>query len=233
MSRWFPTASADGSSERIPWECYEVLNFRTTKSSGKNRQCRSSSQRNYQPQASLTAREDGGKKMSFGKLKKKQLGTTNDNELVIRALGLIWGPGSRSRILECSDELPEVLLLPPAYDYDAPIDEYGLAFPPAPMPLAAWPLSFSLSQDVFLRKQTEEKTDDEEEYKKIRKGIKKFAEKKKWGSFELIATSYIVGMLQQSNGKIMNFFRDKFLSSYLAGLLLKKSDFDCGKLTSS
>ncbi|KAF9590274.1 hypothetical protein IFM89_032282 [Coptis chinensis] len=86
--------------------------------------------------------------------------------------------------------------------------------------------------EVFLRKQTEEKANDEEEYKRIRKGIKKFAEERKWRSFELIATSYIVGMLQQSNGKIMNFFRDKFLSSYLAGLLLKKSDFDCGKLTS-
>ncbi|KAF9608003.1 hypothetical protein IFM89_004884 [Coptis chinensis] len=87
--------------------------------------------------------------------------------------------------------------------------------------------------EVFPRKQTKEKTDDEEEYKRMRKGIKKFAKERKWRSFELIATSYIVGMLQQSNGNIMNFFRDKFLSSYLAGLLLKKSDFDCGKLTSS
>ncbi|KAF9621354.1 hypothetical protein IFM89_020013 [Coptis chinensis] len=47
--------------------------------------------------------------------------------------------------------------------------------------------------EVFPRKQTKEKTDDEEEYKRMRKGIKKFAKERKWRSFELIATSYIVG----------------------------------------
>ncbi|KAF9608856.1 hypothetical protein IFM89_011894 [Coptis chinensis] len=48
MSRWFPTASAHGSSERIPWNNKE---FR------QELPMLSSSQRNYQPQASLTARE--------------------------------------------------------------------------------------------------------------------------------------------------------------------------------
>ncbi|CAL8998366.1 unnamed protein product, partial [Prunus brigantina] len=41
------------------------------------------------------------------------------------------------------------------------------------------------------------------------------------------------GRITESNGKFMNFFRDKCLSPILAGLLLKKADFDCGKLSIS
>ncbi|CAB4301259.1 unnamed protein product [Prunus armeniaca] len=41
------------------------------------------------------------------------------------------------------------------------------------------------------------------------------------------------GRITESNGKIMNFFGDKCLSLILAGLLLKKADFDCGKLSIS
>ena len=40
-------------------------------------------------------------------------------------------------------------------------------------------------------------------------GLKKYAKERKWRSIELISTAYIVGFIQQSNGKIMNFLRDK------------------------
>ncbi|KAL6270852.1 hypothetical protein ACE6H2_027763 [Prunus campanulata] len=72
-----------------------------------------------------------------------------------------------------------------------------------------------------------------EEYERIEMGLNKYANERRWRSFDLISTSYVVGFLQESNGKFMNFFRDKFLSPILAGLLLKKSDFDCGKLSIS
>ncbi|KAL5791226.1 hypothetical protein ACOSQ2_006114 [Xanthoceras sorbifolium] len=69
--------------------------------------------------------------------------------------------------------------------------------------------------------------------KRIEMGLNKFAKERRWRSFELISTSYMVGYIQQSEGKIWNLLRDKVLSAYLAGLLMKTSDFDCGKLTST
>ncbi|KAK0581799.1 hypothetical protein LWI29_018161 [Acer saccharum] len=68
-------------------------------------------------------------------------------------------------------------------------------------------------------------------FKRIEMGLKKFGKERRWRSFELISTAYMVGYIQQSKGKIMNFLRDNILASYLAGLLMKRSDFDCGKLT--
>ncbi|KAF9590273.1 hypothetical protein IFM89_032281 [Coptis chinensis] len=84
--------------------------------------------------------------------------------------------------------------------------------------------------EVFSRKQSGEITNEEEEYTSIRKGLEKFAKERKWRSFELVTTAYMVGMIQQSSWKVINLFRDKVLSSYLVGLLLKKADFDCEKL---
>ncbi|XVF67959.1 hypothetical protein PTKIN_Ptkin10aG0164000 [Pterospermum kingtungense] len=74
------------------------------------------------------------------------------------------------------------------------------------------------------------KVDDEEEYKRIEMGLKKFGQERRWRSFDLVSTAYMVGFIQQNNGKIMNFLRDKFLSRYISGLLLSKADFDCGML---
>ncbi|KAF8405448.1 hypothetical protein HHK36_010354 [Tetracentron sinense] len=74
---------------------------------------------------------------------------------------------------------------------------------------------------------------EEEEYNMIKKGLEKFAKERRWRSFELISTAYMVGFIQQSQGKMMNLIRDKWLSAFLAGLLLKRADFDCGKLSFS
>ncbi|KAF5201864.1 Fad-dependent urate hydroxylase [Thalictrum thalictroides] len=93
-------------------------------------------------------------------------------------------------------------------------------------------LARHLSQ-IFSRKRTEEIRNEKEEYSRIKKSIKKFADERKWRSFELMVTAYMVGMIKQSSGKFINLFRDKILSSYLTGLLLKRADFDCGKITSS
>ncbi|KAL5714896.1 hypothetical protein ACHQM5_016798 [Ranunculus cassubicifolius] len=85
--------------------------------------------------------------------------------------------------------------------------------------------------EVFLTKETKENVDEEEEYMRIEKALKKFADERKWRSLRLIATAYMVGRMQQSSGKVINFLRDKVLSPYLAGMLLSIADFDCGKLT--
>ncbi|TXG64862.1 hypothetical protein EZV62_011856 [Acer yangbiense] len=68
-------------------------------------------------------------------------------------------------------------------------------------------------------------------FERIEMGLKKFGKERRWRSIDLISTAYMIGYIQESEGKIMNFLRDKILTSYLAGLLMKKSDFDCGKLT--
>ena len=56
---------------------------------------------------------------------------------------------------------------------------------------------------------------------------------RKWGSSELISTTYIIGFTRQINDKIMAFLRDKILATSLASLQLMKANFDCGKLRNS
>lgn len=71
---------------------------------------------------------------------------------------------------------------------------------------------------------------DEEEYVRIKKGLDKYAKERRWRSFSLISTAYLVGYIQQSDGKIMNFLREKWLFKYTAAAFLRQADFDCGKL---
>ena len=80
--------------------------------------------------------------------------------------------------------------------------------------------------EAFSKKPKEE----EEEYKRIEESLKKYANERKWRCIYLITASYIVGYIQQSSSKIVNFFRDKILATFLAVQLLKKSNFDCGQL---
>ncbi|KAL0348515.1 UNVERIFIED_CONTAM: Monooxygenase 2 [Sesamum angustifolium] len=73
----------------------------------------------------------------------------------------------------------------------------------------------------------------ENEHWRIQKGLEKFARERRWRSFDLISTSYMVGFMQQCDGVVMNFVRDKIVAKFMAGTLLKKAGFDCGKLTFS
>ena len=90
---------------------------------------------------------------------------------------------------------------------------------------------------ALLKEQSEEtkgKGDRErEEYKRIEMGLKKYAKERRWRSIDLISTAYIVGFVQQGDGKVTTFFRDNILAAFLAGLVLKRADFDCGKLSFS
>ncbi|KAK6120863.1 hypothetical protein DH2020_045390 [Rehmannia glutinosa] len=76
-------------------------------------------------------------------------------------------------------------------------------------------------------------TDEENEHWRIEEALEKFARERRWRNFDLISTSYVVGFMQQSDGVVMNFLRDKIMAKYLAGLLLKKAKFDCGKFVGS
>ncbi|XP_062024697.1 monooxygenase 3-like [Rosa rugosa] len=71
-----------------------------------------------------------------------------------------------------------------------------------------------------------------EECKRIEMGLRNYASERKWRSIDLIITSYVFYLIQEIDGKIISFLRNKFFSPILPGLLLKKADFDCGKLKS-
>lgn len=75
-----------------------------------------------------------------------------------------------------------------------------------------------------------ENNKQEEEFIRIDMGLRKYAKERRMRSFELISTSYLVGVMQQSDGKIMTWLRDECLASFLASLLLKRAEYDCGKL---
>ncbi|XP_030943137.1 monooxygenase 2-like isoform X2 [Quercus lobata] len=79
-----------------------------------------------------------------------------------------------------------------------------------------------------------EKVDSEsEQYKKIEMGLKNYAKERRWRSIVLISTAYVVGFFQQGDGKLTTFLRDKLLAAFLSSLLLKRADYDCGKLNIS
>ncbi|KAF7847219.1 hypothetical protein BT93_L3182 [Corymbia citriodora subsp. variegata] len=73
----------------------------------------------------------------------------------------------------------------------------------------------------------------EEEYKRIVRGLQSYAKERRWRAFELISTGYLLGYIQQSNGRVLNFLRDRVLATFLAGLPLKMASYDCGKLRAS
>uniref|UniRef100_A0A6N2LJH9 FAD-binding domain-containing protein n=1 Tax=Salix viminalis TaxID=40686 RepID=A0A6N2LJH9_SALVM len=91
-------------------------------------------------------------------------------------------------------------------------------------------LARCLAEALNKKVSAETKDREKEEYKRIEMGLKKYAKERRWRSFELISTSYVVGAVQQGQGKIMNFLRDAIMVKFLAKLLLRKADFDCGKL---
>jgi len=60
--------------------------------------------------------------------------------------------------------------------------------------------------------------------------LNKYAKERRWRSVELITTAYMVGFFQQADGKVIYLLRDKLFAAYLAGVLLRRADFDCWKL---
>ncbi|XP_058090830.1 monooxygenase 2-like [Magnolia sinica] len=65
---------------------------------------------------------------------------------------------------------------------------------------------------------------------RISRGLEKYAKERRCRGFDLIPTGYVLGFIQQSNGVVMSFLRDKCLAGFMAGMYLNKADFDCGTL---
>ncbi|KAK4726111.1 hypothetical protein R3W88_031028 [Solanum pinnatisectum] len=72
--------------------------------------------------------------------------------------------------------------------------------------------------------------DDDQLCKIIEVGLEKYAKERKWRIFNLISTSYLVGLAQESNGKVISYLREKFLAQFTIETMVKMGDFDCGKL---
>ncbi|XP_072955965.1 monooxygenase 2-like [Typha angustifolia] len=70
----------------------------------------------------------------------------------------------------------------------------------------------------------------QDECDRIKQGLDKYAKNRRWRSFQLVATAYVVGFIQQSNGVVISFLRDKLLSNLMSKMLLNISNYDCGKL---
>ncbi|KAH7848590.1 hypothetical protein Vadar_004857 [Vaccinium darrowii] len=84
--------------------------------------------------------------------------------------------------------------------------------------------------EALLKKPTNGIQNEEEEFGRIKKGLEKFAKERRWRSFSLISASYVVGFIQERDGKMMNFLREKFLSRFTVSSMRKMADFHCGEL---
>lgn len=73
---------------------------------------------------------------------------------------------------------------------------------------------------------------EEAEQGRLKRGVEKYAKERRWRGFELIAVGYVVGVILQSGGVVRNLLRSKVLAGLMTGMLLKRADFDCGKLYS-
>lgn len=80
------------------------------------------------------------------------------------------------------------------------------------------------------RKLGEEKEDANVKVAAFNKGQENYAKERRWRSFSLIATAYVVGLVQESDNNFIRFLRENFLSKYTVPTLLWMADFDCGKL---
>ncbi|KAI3464790.1 hypothetical protein Pfo_021453 [Paulownia fortunei] len=84
--------------------------------------------------------------------------------------------------------------------------------------------------EALLTKPRANTKERDEDYSKMEKGLKKYSQERRWRSFSLISTAYLVGLIQESDGKVMSFLRKKFLSRFTIGTVVRMAEFDCGKL---
>ncbi|PIN09456.1 Kynurenine 3-monooxygenase [Handroanthus impetiginosus] len=89
--------------------------------------------------------------------------------------------------------------------------------------------SIVLARNLALALKENDRKQEEDEYERIEEGLKKFARERKWRIFDLISASYVVHLVQHGDNVLTNFLRDK-MAKFLAGMLMKKACFDCGKL---
>lgn len=74
--------------------------------------------------------------------------------------------------------------------------------------------------------------DKDDEFERIKKGLEKYGNERRWRSFSLISVAYCVGYIQESKGKLMTLLRKVWFSRYTPSAFLKMANFDCGQLVS-
>ncbi|XP_038888915.1 monooxygenase 2-like [Benincasa hispida] len=94
-------------------------------------------------------------------------------------------------------------------------------------------LARCIAEALLKKPSSQDEKAEREQHEQLETGLRKYAAERKWRSIELIGTAYMVGRMQQSSGVFAKFMRDKILSQFLVGLLLRNAKFDCGKLTPS
>ncbi|KAE8786756.1 3-hydroxybenzoate 6-hydroxylase 1 [Hordeum vulgare] len=62
----------------------------------------------------------------------------------------------------------------------------------------------------------------------VEAALRRYAGIRRWRSGQVIAASYVVGLVQQSDHAVVRFARDRLLSGMLAKGLLMMPDYDCG-----
>ncbi|RAL53156.1 hypothetical protein DM860_006828 [Cuscuta australis] len=72
--------------------------------------------------------------------------------------------------------------------------------------------------------------DDGEVFTRIKESLERYKKERRWRSFVLISTAYLMGFIQESNSKVISYLRDNFLVHYTLRIALSMADFDCGKL---
>ncbi|KAK3412737.1 hypothetical protein EUGRSUZ_I01436 [Eucalyptus grandis] len=75
--------------------------------------------------------------------------------------------------------------------------------------------------------------EEEDEHKRIERGLQNYAKERRWRAFQLITTAYMVGYMAQSDGKILNFLSNTVLAGFLAGRLPRIASYNCGMLRTS
>lgn len=71
---------------------------------------------------------------------------------------------------------------------------------------------------------------EEEEYGRIKQALEKYGKDRRWRSFNLITSAFLAGYIQQSEGKIISFLREKWLAKYTTDAFFRLANYDCGKL---
>ncbi|PIN04110.1 Kynurenine 3-monooxygenase [Handroanthus impetiginosus] len=72
--------------------------------------------------------------------------------------------------------------------------------------------------------------EEDEAYIRMERGLQKYAKERRWRSFTLISTAYVVGTIQQSDSKLIGFIWKKFLSRYYIRNAMRIANFDFGEL---
>ncbi|CAL9051246.1 unnamed protein product [Musa banksii] len=71
---------------------------------------------------------------------------------------------------------------------------------------------------------------EEDEGSRVEAALKKYADARRWRGFELVATGYVVGIVQQGGSWAARLLRDQVLAGALTKKYMSMADFDCGKL---